>query len=63
MEQKTQLLTVAEVAERLSRSEGQIRWMVSRGTAPRSAKIGGRRYFRADEVDRYIEEAFAKGIA
>jgi excisionase family DNA binding protein len=52
------LLTLAEAAERLRKSEAQLRWMIHNGTAPRSAKIGGRRMFRASDVEDYINAAF-----
>lgn len=52
------LLTLAETAEQLRKSEAQLRWMIHAGTAPRSAKIGGRRMFRASDVEAYIDAAF-----
>lgn len=52
------LLTLAETAERLRKSEAQLRWMIHAGTAPRSAKIGGRRMFRASDLEDYINTAF-----
>ena len=52
------LLTLAEAAERLRKSEAQLRWMIHSGTAPKSAKIGGRRMFRASDVEDYINAAF-----
>lgn len=52
------LLTLGETAERLRKSEAQLRWMIHNGTAPRSAKIGGRRMFRAADVEDYINAAF-----
>jgi excisionase family DNA binding protein len=52
------LLTLGEAAERLRKSEAQLRWMIHTGTAPRSAKIGGRRMFRASDVEDYINAAF-----
>jgi excisionase family DNA binding protein len=52
------LLTLGEVAEQLRKSEAQLRWMIHAGTAPRSAKIGGRRMFRAEDVETYISAAF-----
>lgn len=52
------LLTLGETAERLRKSEAQLRWMIHAGTAPRSAKIGGRRMFRAADVEDYINAAF-----
>lgn len=52
------LLTLAETAEHLRKSEAQLRWMIHAGTAPRSAKIGGRRLFLASDVEDYINAAF-----
>jgi predicted DNA-binding transcriptional regulator AlpA len=52
------LLTLAETAERLRKSEAQLRWMIHAATAPKSAKIGGRRMFRASDVEDYINAAF-----
>lgn len=54
----TVLLTLPETAERLRKSDAQLRWMVAQGTAPRSAKIGGRRMFRESDVEAFIAEAF-----
>jgi len=52
------LLTLAETAERLRKSEAQLRWMLHNGTAPKSALIGGRRMFREADVEAYIDAAF-----
>jgi predicted DNA-binding transcriptional regulator AlpA len=52
------LLTLGETAERLRKSEAQLRWMIHNGTAPRSAKIGGRRMFRSSDVEDYFNAAF-----
>lgn len=52
------LLTLAEVAERLRKSEAQLRWMIHSGTAPKSALIGGRRMFRESDIKDYINQAF-----
>ena len=54
-----ELLTLRETAERLRRSESQLRWMVHVGTAPKSALIGGRRMWRSADVAAFIEDAFA----
>ncbi len=54
------LLFIPEVAERLRRSTDQIRWMVQKGTAPKSAIIAGRRVFRESDVEAFIEAAFEK---
>ncbi|WEG10430.1 helix-turn-helix domain-containing protein [Microbacterium horticulturae] len=55
---KTRLMFIDEVAERLGRSTNQLRWMVGKGTAPKSAMIGGRRCWRESDVEAFIEEAF-----
>lgn len=52
------LLFIDKVAERLGRTENQLRWMVHKGTAPKSAMIGGRRQWRESDVDAFIEAAF-----
>jgi excisionase family DNA binding protein len=53
-----ELLTVGATAERLGRSEPALRFMIHKGTAPRSALVGGRRMFRASDVEAYIAAAF-----
>lgn len=53
-----QLLTLEEVAEMLRKSPAQLRWMIHNGTAPKSAKIGGRRLFSAAGVQEYLNAAF-----
>lgn len=55
----TRLMTMAEVAERLRRSENQLRWMRHNGTGPRSAKIAGRVMYRQSDVEAWIEDQFA----
>ncbi len=52
------LLTLEEVAEMLRKSESQLRWMIHNGTAPKSAKIGGRRMFRSTDIEDYINAVF-----
>jgi hypothetical protein len=52
------LLHLKEAADRLRRSESQLRWMVHKGTAPPSAVIAGRRMFDEDLLDRWIEDHF-----
>lgn len=56
---RCRLLTLPEAAERLRRSEAQLRWMRSTGSGPPSAKIGGRIMYREDLLESFIEEAFA----
>jgi predicted DNA-binding transcriptional regulator AlpA len=57
------LLTLPEVAAQLRKSEAQLRWMIHKGTAPKSAIIGGRRMFRVADVEAFIEAAFASDAA
>ncbi|WP_278101682.1 helix-turn-helix domain-containing protein [Microbacterium proteolyticum] len=52
------ILFVNEVAERLRRSPGQLRYMITEGTAPKHAKIAGRICFRESDVNAYIAAAF-----
>jgi len=52
------LLTLDEVAELLRKTPAQLRWMIHNGTAPKSAKLGGRRMFREQDVMEWIEQAF-----
>jgi predicted DNA-binding transcriptional regulator AlpA len=52
------LLTLDETAEQLRKSPSQLRWMIHNGTAPKSAKIGGRRMFRSVDVEAFIAAAF-----
>lgn len=59
----TKLCTLEETAEKLRKSPAQLRWMIHNGTAPKSAKIGGRRMFRDVDVEAYIEAAFASAAA
>ncbi|WDG17479.1 helix-turn-helix transcriptional regulator [Microbacterium sp. Clip185] len=54
-----QLLTVTEAAERLRTSPSGLRWQIHQGTAPKSAKIGGRRMFRESDVEAFIAAAFS----
>jgi predicted DNA-binding transcriptional regulator AlpA len=55
------LLTLNETAEMLRKTPAALRWQIyNNGDAPKSALIGGRRMFRAEDVAAYIEEAFAK---
>jgi len=53
------LWTLDETAKALRKSPAQLRWMLHNGTAPKSAKIGGRRMFRQADVEQFIEAAFA----
>jgi hypothetical protein len=54
------LLTFAETAERLRRTPAALKYMVYKGTAPKSALISGRRMFSEQAVNEYLEAAFAE---
>jgi hypothetical protein len=60
METKAVVLwTLSETAEVLRKTPSQLRWQIHKSTAPKSALIGGRRMFRANDVEAFIEEAFS----
>ncbi len=52
------LMTLSEVAERLRRSEAQLRWMRHAGTGPRSAKVAGRIMYRQSDLETWIDQQF-----
>lgn len=52
------LLHVEEVADMLRRTPSSLRYMIYKGTAPRSARIGGRRMFRESDVAAWLDAAF-----
>ncbi|MFC9559920.1 helix-turn-helix domain-containing protein [Agromyces sp. NPDC056965] len=52
------LLTLEEAASALRKSPAQLRWMLHNRTAPKSGLIGGRRMFRAADIQAYIDAAF-----
>jgi excisionase family DNA binding protein len=57
------LLTLTETAQRLRKSDSQLRWMIHNGSAPKSALIGGRRMFRESDIEAFIAEAFDTAVA
>lgn len=57
------LLTVAEAAPLLFKTEAQLRWMLHVGTAPPSAMVGGRRMFRLSDIEDHIDRLFAEAAA
>ena len=52
------LMTLSEVAERIRRSEAQLRWMRHNKSGPPSAKIAGRVMYRCSDVERWIDAQF-----
>ncbi|WP_295034668.1 AlpA family transcriptional regulator [uncultured Microbacterium sp.] len=59
---RTRIIFASEVAERLGRSEAQLRWMIQKGTAPKSAMIAGRRCWRESDVEAFIDAAFKEAV-
>jgi predicted DNA-binding transcriptional regulator AlpA len=57
------LLTLEETAERIRRSPAALRYMIHKGTAPRSALLAGRRFWKEEDVTAWIEAAFDKEVA
>lgn len=55
----SRLVTLPEAAERLRRSEAQLRWMRHNRSGPPSALIAGRVMYREDLLEQWIEEQFA----
>lgn len=49
------LIGVEETAAMLGTPVSTLRWMVHRGTAPRSAIIGGRRRWKTSEVVDWVD--------
>lgn len=56
------LLFIEEVAEMIRRTPAAVRYMIHAGTAPKSAKIAGRRMFKESVVLAWIEEQFEKEL-
>lgn len=55
---RDRIMFIPDVAARLGRSPGQLRWMLHNGTAPKHAKIAGRVCFRESDVEAFIDAAF-----
>lgn len=54
------LLNIEQAAQRIGRSPAALRYMIHRGTGPRSALLAGRRVFKASDIDDWVEAAFEK---
>ena len=52
------LMTLAEVAAATRLSENTLRWLRSQGRGPRSGKLGRRIFYRALDVEAWIEKQF-----
>ncbi|MFT2706208.1 helix-turn-helix transcriptional regulator [Clavibacter zhangzhiyongii] len=56
----SKLLLFPEVAERLRRTDAQLRWMIHSGTIVKPANIGGRLVWREDDLEAWIDSQFEK---
>lgn len=56
------ILSVADAAPQVGTTPSGLRWMIHQGTAPKSAKIGGRRVFRQSDIDAYLAAAFQEAV-
>lgn len=53
-----QLIGVDEAADRLGVSRSTMRHWIQIGEAPPSARIGRRRYFKAEQIDAWVQRHF-----
>lgn len=56
--QADRLIFVEDFAQMIGRTPSAVRYMIHAGTAPRFAKIGGRRMARLSEVNAWIDAQF-----
>lgn len=54
----TELLTIEEVAAELRLSVAAVRARVHAGTAPPSVRMGRRRWWRASDLQKWLNEQF-----
>ncbi|WP_040159475.1 helix-turn-helix transcriptional regulator [Mobilicoccus massiliensis] len=59
-EQQPALLTIEGVEARTGIPVRQIRVLTTNGTGPPSVRLGKRRWWRAADVDAWIDETFAQ---
>lgn len=57
-EERSKLLFVQDIADRLNRSTGQINYMISTGQLPGTALIAGRRCMKAETLEAWIDSHF-----
>lgn len=63
MTSPTELIDLVEAAAELGRSEATLRYWRQQGTGPKSARIGRRVMYRRIDVEKWVEEQFADGVA
>lgn len=56
--ERSELLFVNDIADRLNRSSGQINYMISTGQLPGTALIAGRRCMKAETLEAWIDSHF-----
>jgi predicted DNA-binding transcriptional regulator AlpA len=50
------LITITQVSERTTLSEGTLRWLRHKGQGPRSSKLGRRIVYREEDVELWLEQ-------
>jgi predicted DNA-binding transcriptional regulator AlpA len=50
------LMTITQVSERTTLSEGTLRWLRHKGHGPRSSKLGRRIVYREEDVELWLEQ-------
>ena len=59
----TELFTASQVARMLNRSLRTLhRWRTTTGTGPTALKIASRWYYRADECEQFVHDAWLNGV-
>lgn len=57
------IVTLNEAATYLRKSPAQMRWMRHTGAGPKSALLGGRVVYRAQDLVDWVEAAFETDVA
>lgn len=56
--EKSELLYVADIADRIGRSAAQVNYMIASGKLPGTALIAGRRCMRESDLEAWIDSHF-----
>lgn len=56
----TDLFTMPEAAELLRKSTNTMRYLRQQGIGPKSFKMGRRVYYRREDLEKYIADAYAE---
>lgn len=57
------LMTLAQVAERLQRPEATLRYWRHLGTGPHSFRLGKRVMYRQSDVSQWLDEMYREQVA